>query len=523
MQDEWRIGKRLTVTLGLRYELEGPLTERFDRSVRGFDPSAALPIEAQVLANYSRIAAEIPERPAGRLDVRGGLTFANVDGQPRALYERDADNLMPRIGLAYSVGRTAVIRAGYGVFFGAMGVRRGDVYQTGFSQTTPLTPSADNGLTFTATLDNPFPHGAADPPGASLGAMTGVGDQVSYFHTSFAAPHVERWHAGLQKQIAGRTAFELAYVGSRAASLETVRNPNGIPLAFLSRNPGRDQARIDYMGRQDLDNPFFGAAPLLSPLGSSRKTSRSALLTAYPQFTKMETTTNEGESWYHSLQARVEKGFSAGYTVGASYTWSKLMEAIAFLNEMDPVPYRTISASDYPHRFSANWIWELPFGHGRRFTSRAPRPLTALISGWQIEGLYVYQTGTPLSFENIRFNGNIKGIPFPSGRRTVDRWFNTDAGFVRDSSQALAYNARTFPLRFSGIRGPGMNNWDMSVLKNTRVRDKATLQVRGEFLNAMNRAWFSNPNTTPTSSLFGSITAENGYMRRIQVGLKLLY
>jgi valyl-tRNA synthetase len=107
-------------------------------------------------------------------------------------------------------------------------------------------------------------------------------------------------------------------------------------------------------------------------------------------------------------------------------------------------------------------------------------------------------------------------------RKSLEQWFNT-ANFERSTTKALQYNLRTFPNRFSGPRNPGMNNWDMSVLKNTRIRDKATLQVRGEFLNAMNRAWFSNPNTTPTSSLFGSITAENGYMRRVQVGLKLLY
>jgi hypothetical protein len=143
------------------------------------------------------------------------------------------------------------------------------------------------------------------------------------------------------------------------------------------------------------------------------------------------------------------------------------------------------------------------------------------IGGWQVEGIYVRQSGPPLGFGNIIFNGNLRDIALR--RPTAERWFNTTAGFVTDSTQALAYNVRSFPLRFSGIRGPGMNNWDLSVLKNTPVGERATLQLRGEFLNAMNRVWFGNPNTNPTSTAFGTITSEQGYMRRVQLGARLIY
>ncbi len=164
--------------------------------------------------------------------------------------------------------------------------------------------------------------------------------------------------------------------------------------------------RIDYLSRQDLDNPFYGVLPASTPLGSSRKISRAALLSVYPQFTSMETTTNEGRSWYHSLQTRFDKRFGAGLTAGISYTWSKLMEAVAYLNDMDPSPYRVISATDFPHRLSASWIYELPFGRGRAF--RSSRQFAGLVDGWQVEGLYVYQSGSPLDFGNIIFNGDVK-------------------------------------------------------------------------------------------------------------------
>jgi hypothetical protein len=253
-------------------------------------------------------------------------------------------------------------------------------------------------------------------------------------------------------------------------------------------------------------------------------TTRAALLTAYPQFTSMETTSNQGYSWYHSLQVRAEKRFAEGYTIGLTYSWSKLMEAVSYLNVMDPMPYETIAAADVPHRLSMSGIYELPLGRGRKFFPGASGLASALLSGWQLSVIYLLQSGMPLNFGNIVFQGDIHNIPLPAGQRTVDRWFNTAAGFLRDSSQALDMNLRAFPLRFSGIRGPRPNNWDMSLLKNSKIGERITVQFRGEFLNAMNRPWFQAPNTDPyNAGNFGRITGEYGYPRRIQLGVKLIY
>ena len=510
LQDNWKASQRLTLTLGLRYELEGPLTERFNRSVRGFDPNAAL-----------TIAEQVAER--SELNLRGGVTFAGINGQPRELYARDVNNFMPRVGVAWRLGSHMGVRAGYGIFFGAMGVRRGDLYQTGFSKTTPLIASADNGLTFLATLDNPFPNGALAPPGASQGPMTGVGDGISFFNTRFVAPYMQRWQITIERELPANSFLQISYVGNRGVKLETTRNLNGLPLEYLSTVAVRDQPRIDYLSRPDLENPFFGVLPATTTLGSTRKISRAALLTAYPQFTTVETTTNEGYSWYHSLQVGFDRRFSHGHTLNVSHTWSKFMEAVSYLNAMDPRPYRSISAADHPHRISASWIVELPFGNGRAIGAGLRRPWSALIDGWQVEGLYVYQSGAPLDFGNVLFRGDVRGIALPADLRSADRWFNTEAGFERDSAQALAWNLRCFPLRFSGVRAAPINNWDLSLMKNSRWKERVTLQLRGDFLNAFNRVWFSAPNTNPVSSTFGVISAEQGNMRRIQIGAKLLF
>lgn len=517
-QDDWRLTPKLTLSMGLRYELEGPMTERFDRSVRGFDYGYVQPIEGQVVANYAK--SPTPEVPASAFQVRGGLTFANVAGQPRTLWERDTNNFMPRIGISYSVTPKTVIRTGYGIFYGFLGTRRGDVNQTGFSESTSLIPSLDSGLTFRATLANPFPDGIREPVGAANGPQTFVGQGVSFFNSKPLAPYMQRWQFGIQRELPHRVVTEIAYVGNRGTHIETSRNLKATPNEYLSTLPVRDQATINYLST-NLPNPFY---PLLPGTGrSSQNIGRVSLLQPYPHFTNLTSTTNEGYSWYHSFQARMEKRFSSGYTIQGAYTWSKFMEAVGFLNAADPRPERVISDQDYTHRLVVSGIYELPFGRGRRFLGSARGAGGKIIEGWQVQGVFNGQSGQALGFGNAIFTGNLKDIPLPKSQRTVERWFNVDAGFNRNSAQQLGSNVRTFPTRFSRVRADGINLWDVSVIKNTSVTEQIKVQFRGEFLNIWNHPMFQNPNTSVTSSAFGTVTAERGYPRRVQLGLKLLF
>jgi hypothetical protein len=521
VQDDWRIGSRLTVNLGLRYEFESPLSEENNRSVRGFDFAAAQAMEAAARGALNEAVTGIP---ASTFDVRGGLTFAGVGGQPNGLYETPKDNLMPRVGFAYRLDDKTVLRGGYGMFYGFLGQRRGDVIRSGFSQATPLSVSLDNGLTFVETLSNPFQGGLLEPVGAARGVETSLGQTVTFFDPEPVSPRMQRWQIGVQRDLGRNWVAEVRYVGNYGSQIQTGRNLNATPLEFLSTSPTRDQATINFLGAS-VPNPFAGLMPATaSATFRSNNIARERLLRPYPHFDAVNTTTNEGESWYNALQVRVDRRFANGFTLGVNYTYSRFEEAVDFLNAADPEPWKGVSPQDTPHRLAVSSLIEMPFGRGRPFASDASPALDALIGGWQIGVIYSYQTGLPLGWGNIIFTGDLDDIDLPSSERSIDRWFNTEAGFNTISGQQLGANVRTFPLRLDNVRGHDINNVDLSVIKNIRIRN-TTLQFRGEALNAFNHVLLPNPQTNPTSNAFGEISASTqlNYPRRVQAMVKFIF
>jgi hypothetical protein len=520
VQDDWRITSKLTLNLGLRYEIEGPMTERFNRAVRGYDFQTPSPMDAQVRAIYAK--NPISEVPADKFRLSGGLTFPGVSGQPRTLWARDANNFMPRAGFAYQLNQKTVIRSGFGIYYAGLGIQRGDVTQTGFSQRTSLIPTLDNGLTFVATLANPFPDPIQEPRGAADGLMTYVGRSISFYNPNPQAASQKRWQFSIQRELPQRVLLDVGYVGNHGDDLETSRDYRPLPLQYLSRLPYRDTATINYLSEQ-VPNPFAGLLPGTSLSGAN--VSRSYLLSsgAYPHFTGLTSTSFEGYSWFHSLQVKMERRFAAGWSLNATYMWSKNMEATGRLNGyVSPLEY-VVSDQDRPHRFVISGIWELPFGRGKKLLGSAPAVLEKIAGGWQLQGIYTKQSGAALGFGNALFIGDIHDITLPSSQRRPERWFNTEAGFDKSSARQLSNNYRLMPTRFNDVRANGINSFDLSALKNTNIGERFRLQFRGEFLNAFNHVFFGSPNTSPTSTAFGQVTSQTGYPRRIQLGFKLLF
>ncbi len=515
LHDDFKVNSRLTLNLGLRYELELPITERFNRLVAGFAFDAANPIEAQARANYAR--NPIPELSPENFRVRGGLTFVNQGGIGRSPLRGEKNNFMPRVGLAYKITEETILRAGYGMFFDTNGVNGTAPIQIGFSQATPIQASLDNGLTYVATNANPFPTGLLSPRGAAGGLTTNLGQSISFFFRDLTQPYVQRWSLGLQQMLPWQFLAEASYVGNRGTRLGVNRSINNTPAQYLSTKPVRDQQTINFLTAQS-PNPFRGTDPIYGAT-----ISRAGLLAPYPQFGAITVKEPIGYSWYHSLQVRGEKRFSRGYTFQLAYAWSKLMEATEFLNATDPTPYEVIASLDRTHRVAMSGIWEVPFGQGRRFGASIHPAANMVLGGWQLSGVLVEQSGAPLGFGNAIFNGDIKNVALAKGKRDVDRWFNTEAGFNRNSAEQLASNIRTFPLRFSGIRGDGQSRWDFSAIKNVPIRESVGVQFRAEVYNAWNHTNFSNPNTNPTSTTFGRITGTTSDARNWQFALKLMF
>jgi hypothetical protein len=219
---------------------------------------------------------------------------------------------------------------------------------------------------------------------------------------------------------------------------------------------------------------------------------------------------------------RLERRFSTGLSASMSYTFSKLMEATSFLNAADTRLEEVISGQDRPHRITATWLYELPFGRGKALAGPSNKLISGAISGWQVQGIYTRQSGAPIGFGNAIFTGNLKDIPLSSSERTPQRWFNTD-GFERNNARQLASNLRTMSSRFSGIRADGPNNWDISMIKNTQLTEAVRLQFRAEAINAMNHPQLTGPNTSPVSTAFGAVTGEFAWPRVIQFGMKILF
>ena len=510
VQDDFKLANNFTLNIGLRYEKEGPMTERYNRLTSGFAEGVSNPVEAQARANYAK--NPIPEIAPEDFHAQGGLLF--VDGDSRTPYETENNNFLPRVGFSWQVMPKTVVRAGYGMFFDLVGVNRSEAYQYGFSQSTPIQASLDSGLSFIADNANPFPNGLIQPLGAAGGLATNLGQGFNAYPRNRLNGYAQRWSTGLQHQL-GEFLLEASYVGNRGTRLQINRRINETPNEYLSDSPFRDPATINYLS-QTFPNPFRGTNPIYGA-----NTSRGNLLKPYPQFGNIVSVEPQGYSWFHSLQTRIERRFSKGYTFGLSYTWSKAMEATEFLNIADPVPYESLASLDFPHRVALSGIYELPFGKGRRWLAQAPKVVDALAGGWQLNAVIIYQSGQALGFGNALFIGDVGDIPLDASEREADRWFNTDAGFNRNSAQQLASNYRTFPLRFGGVRGDRQDRWDLSALKNFAITEQVRMQFRAEAFNALNSTIFNNPNTSPTNGAFGRTTGTQAQARTFQFALKL--
>lgn len=514
VQDDFRVRPNLFLNFGLRYERDLPDHERYGRSVDGFDFTTLNPVSAAASTAYN--LNPIAQIPVGSFSAPGGLLFAN--GSNPDIYSTRAHYVSPRFGFAWTpggAGGKTVIRGGGGVFFAPIGIA--GLNQEGFSANTPLVATNNGYLTPATTLSNPFPTGIQQPSGSSQGLATYVGQALTFYNPHPLNPYSVRWTLDVQRQLRWSSVVEINFVINHAVHLPVDTPLDYVPKQYYSTSPLRDQTTINLL-TSNVPNPFVGLLPGSTLNGST--VALNQLLFRYPEFTGItESALNIGSSYFHLAQARFEKRFSSGLQVLANYQFSKLIEMRSRLNPFDYSNLaKQIASDDRPMRVTVSLNYDLPFGKGKGIGRNAGALLDRVIGGWSLNTVYVRQSGAPLTWGDYIYYGG--GLNLESNN--IHHTFDTTP-FNTISAQQLSWNVRTFPNQFSNLRADGPDNVDFSVIKNTRILEKLSLQMRGEFFNVLNHVLFNAPNTSPTSSAFGTISGQANVPRGVQLGLKMIW
>lgn len=514
IQDDWRVTDRLTLNVGLRWEVETPRTERYNR-MNYFDPSVRNPLSDRT-----------------GLKLQGGLVYVGVDGSSRRQFETNLGNFGPRLGLAYQLTPKTVIRAAGGIFYGAHPYSAGGVIGAlGFRTDTSYLGTID-GVTPNDRLSNPFPNGFLAATGSSLGALSFVGTPVNGPLPDQRAPRTYSWNGSVQRQFFG-ILTEVAYVGTR-----------GIDLTESSDNYNLNQLRPEQLALgtallQQVPNPFFGIINV-APY-NTRTIPRRLLLAPYPQYTQVIPLFKTGaRSIFHSLQVRAERRLTNGVTFQLSYTKQKLIDdfsniaqvgrTISRQNIYDRGADKSVSPNDVSQRLVASFVAQVPFGRGKRFGGGLPVLVNAVLGDWQMNGIYTWQTGLPLAITapntsqaggfTLRPNNNGQSAKIDGGdpQTRLDRWFDTSV-FSQPAPFTFGNAGRTLP----DVRGPNSVNLDFSLFKNFPIRERVTVQFRAEAFNATNTPVFGLPDQLLNSQTFGQINTQANSPRQIQFALKLLF
>jgi hypothetical protein len=382
-----------------------------------------------------------------------------------------------------------------------------------------------DGITPLDLLRNPFPSGLLEPIGSSQGLLTLVGQGASFTEVTRPITYSQQYSFGIQVEPVRNLLIEATYSGNRGIHLQ-------------NSNLNVDQLTTDQLKLGDallarVPNPFFGSIQIGSL--ATATTTAAQLLRPYPHFTGVTLREfTDGSSTYHALLLRIERRFGHGLTFLGSYTNSKLLDNVG--NRQDNynlAAERALSAIHTPQRLTMAGVWEVPLGPGRRWTGGSNRAVRKLLEGWQLDWIGTLQTGYPLSItSNVNTTQSQGGGQRPNSTgksaklegRTQDRlnrYFDVTQ-FVNPAPFRFGNISRTLP----DVLGPGLHDWDISVLKTTRIREHFRFQLRGETFNIWNHPAFANPGTSFGAATFGRINDmanRANPARQIQLGAKLLW
>jgi hypothetical protein len=479
-QDDWKVSQRLSLSLGVRYTLNFPST----------------------IVNNQGAVFDLKTQQ---------LDFLGKNGFPGTARKLQKDDFGPRASLAYRVTNSLVVRAGYGLVW---------IEQAGITTpfTVPYFPFIQSvGQRSLDNINPAFvlsrgPSAQVTPPNPN----SGLGQGVFGVDSNNGSGYMQQWNFTLQKTFGKNWSVEAGYLGSKITRL-------GVPDTNINQLPVSDLALGSQL-TQTVTNPFYGQIPVSSSLGG-KKIAYQQLLRPFPEFTRVSLfRDNIGNSTYNAFQAHVEKRFSSGLTLTGAYTFMKLIDdassvfdaailtgpianfpvADAYNRKLE----KDLSTGDIPHVFSAGFLYELPFGRGRRFG--LTRWQDVLAGGWQIAGIVRLQSGVPLAISQVtNFNAfagfdvqrpNRIGDPnLSSGQRSLTRYFNT-AAFAQAPQFTIGTSSR------NPVFGPGYQDADLMLGKVFSVTERFKLDFRAEAFNVSNTPPLGAPNMVLGNPAFGTIT-----------------
>jgi hypothetical protein len=472
LQDDWRIRSRLTVNLGVRYEL---FTHPYERS--GNQANLLLD-QLKLIYTNNRVPPSIPT--SFTTTIPGGVS-------PTTLMRLDTNNVAPRLGFAWKLGTRTVVRGGAGIFYG-------DHPTIGASSRLPANPPyqvnvsyATDSVTPIVTLDSGFPANALEPvftPFLTFNAWNPDAPQAQAYHWNTNVQHELPWFV-----------LEVGYTGSHGANLSVNWDPNA-PLP----GPGSVASR----------RPF-------------------------PQFGSINGLKYDGKSDYHAGHVRIERRLKDGLSVIGHYTYAKSIDLgganfisgdLVYRDPRNIELDRGLSSFDVRHNMVLSYIWDIPVGRGRAVDLKNPW-LNGIAGGWQFTGVTTARGGTPFT-PSLNVNPAQSGHArpdrigdgnLPRGERSADRWFDPSAF------------AAPVPFNFGNagrniLRGPGFFNTDFGLFKRFKLNGtghRREIQLRLEAFNVFNEPHYAQPNATVDLLQAGRITAIVGTMREMQLGVKVIF
>jgi hypothetical protein len=530
-QDTWQVTNKLTITLGVRWEIPGVYKERYNRAA-SFDPHELNPALNGILVNGQ--------------PVYGAADFIGTTQHPEKGLKTEHFRLFaPRLGIAYRLNDKTVIRAAAGIYYLPANLQFNEgPYGNALNQfTNPWLPTLNGEVTPLYPISDPFPTGFVPslgnlPHAQAQTLLIGAAPSLQMETTPY--PYNEQWNFTLQRQAWGGVAVEAAYAGSHGVHLPRGSwQANALPTQYLSMGSALNTL---------VPNPFFG----LVQTGTLSQTTvkQGQLLLPFPEYTGVsESGGYLGNSTYHSLQVKVEKRFSQGGTVLAAYTFSKLIGDVGSLttwldsgvglasntpqNPNNLRAEKSLAGFDSRQRLTVAYAVDLPAGKGQRFLNGGNAVVQRLVSGWSVSGGTTFQEGFPLALTatpNVTgFNLGLRPNVVPgcnpvvqgSAQSRLTNWFNASC-FTVPAAYTLGNESLTDPV----LRGPGINNFNFALFKKTQITERFKLEFRAELFNLFNRVQFGMPNTSITTAAnptTGYITTQINQPRLVQLALRLIY